>query len=105
MSPDDAMRRIDTLLAHVWMVRTFLKHCDEAADDEQLQEIYRELYDYTLAVGAAWKDQDAAAYLKQAHKKYRKLKSAAEFVCRDSAGRFDAYEFPNGGPVADRGGG
>jgi hypothetical protein len=78
MSPDDAMQRIDTLLAHVWMVRTFLKHSDEAADDEQLQEIYRELYDYTLALGAAWKDQDAAAYLKQATKKYRKLKAAAE---------------------------
>ena len=77
MSPADAMQRIDTLVAHVWMVRTFLKHSDEA-DDEQLQMIYRELYDYTLALGAAWNDQDAAAYLKQAHKKYRKLKAAAE---------------------------
>jgi hypothetical protein len=72
------MHRIDTLLSHVWMVRTFLKHSDEAAADEELPEVYRELYDYTLALGAAWKEQDAAAYLKQAHKKYRKLKAAAD---------------------------
>lgn len=78
MSPDDAMRRIDALLSHVWMVRAFLKHSDEAADDEELQEIHRELYDYMLALGGAWKDQDAAAYLKQAHKKYRKLTAAAD---------------------------
>ena len=26
MNAEDAMRRIDTLLSHVWMVRAFLKH-------------------------------------------------------------------------------
>jgi hypothetical protein len=78
MSPADAMHRIDSLLSHVWMVRAFLKHSDEAAEDEELQDIHRELYDYMLALGQPWKDQDAAAYLKQAHKKFRKLRSAAE---------------------------
>lgn len=78
MTPEEKMRRIDTLLAHVWMVRAFLKHSEEAEEDEELQEIHRELYDYMLALGAAWKEQDAAAYLKQAHKKYSKLKKAAE---------------------------
>ncbi|MEX2188948.1 MAG: amidohydrolase [Pirellulales bacterium] len=78
MTPTDRMRRIDTLLSHVWMVRTFLKHCDEAADDEELQEVHRDLYDYMLALGQSWKDQDAAAYLKQAHKKFRKLRDATK---------------------------
>ncbi len=78
MTPDDRMRRIDTLLSHVWMVRAFLKHSDEAVDDEELQEVHRELYDYMLALGQSWKDQDAAAYLKQAHKKFRKLRDATE---------------------------
>jgi cob(I)alamin adenosyltransferase len=77
MTPMDRMCRIDTLLSHVWMVRAFLKHSDEAAEDEELQEVHRELYDYMLALGQSWKDQDAAAYLKQAHKKYRKLRDAA----------------------------
>jgi cob(I)alamin adenosyltransferase len=78
MTPIDRMRRIDALLSHVWMVRAFLKHCDEAVDDEELQEVHRDLYDYMLALGQSWKDQDAAAYLKQAHKKFRKLRDATE---------------------------
>ena len=72
------MRRIDTLLSHVWMVRAFLKHSDEAIEDEELQEIHRALYDYHLAVGAVWREQDAAAYLKLAHKKFAKLRAASD---------------------------
>jgi cob(I)alamin adenosyltransferase len=82
MSPEVRMRCIDSLLSHVWMVRAFLKHSDEAAEDEELQEVHRELYDYMLALGQSWKDQDAAAYLKQAHKKYRKLRDATELFRR-----------------------
>ena len=78
MIPDDAMRRIDTELSHVWMVRAFLKHSDEAAEDEELAEVHRTLYDYMLALGGAWKQQDAAEYLKLAGKKYSKLRRAAE---------------------------
>jgi hypothetical protein len=77
MTPDDAMRRIDGLLSHVWMVRTFLKHADEAEDPE-VQQIYRELYDYILALGKPWDDKDAAAYLKQAGKKFAKLRAATQ---------------------------
>ena len=72
------MQRIDLLLSHVWMVRTFLKHCDEAAEDDELRDVHRGLYDYMLALGQAWKDQDAATYLKQAKKKLRRLKTAVE---------------------------
>ena len=78
MTPDEAMRRIDTLLAHVWMVRAFLKHSDEAADDEELSAIHRQLYDYQLAVGAAWREQNAGEYLRLAGKKFSKLRAASE---------------------------
>ncbi len=78
MTPDDAMRQIDAQLAHVWMVRAFLKHSDEAESDDELQEIHRALYDYMLALGQPWKDQDAQRYLKQAKKKLRKLREATE---------------------------
>jgi len=81
MTPHNAMRRIDALLAHVWMVRQFLKHSDDAVDDEEAQAIQRTLYDYQLAVGAAWKEQDVEAYLKLARKKFAKLRDAsAEFT-------------------------
>jgi len=82
MSPDEAMRRIDTLLSHVWMVRAFLKHSDEAAEDEELQEIHRALYDVHLAVGAAWRDGDAASYLHLARKKFSRLRDAADQFAR-----------------------
>lgn len=75
---DQAMQRIDLLLSHVWMVRAFLKHCDEAVEDEELCDVHRGLYDYMLALGKPWKDQDAPAYMKQAKKKLRKLKAAVE---------------------------
>ncbi len=78
LEPADAMRRIDGLLSHVWMVRTFLKHSDEAADDEELCEVHRALYDYCLALGGPLAAGDPAAYLKQAAKKLSKLRKATE---------------------------
>jgi hypothetical protein len=68
---------IDDQLSHLWMVRTFIKHSDEAVDDEELSEIARELYDFILAVAPAKKADDDEAYLKMAKKKYGKLKAAA----------------------------
>ena len=82
MSPSDRMRRIDALLSHVWMVRTFLKHSDEAQDDDELAEVHRELYDYMLALGGPLKDGDAEAYLKMATKKLSRLKRATEQFVR-----------------------
>src|SRR5688500_17339713 len=73
MSPAELMRRIDALLSHVWMVRTFLKHSEEAAEDEELAEVHCELYDYMVALGPAWKAGDADQYLRIAQKKFAKL--------------------------------
>ena len=75
---DNLMQRIDGLLSHVWMVRTFLKHSDEAEEDEELCEVHRVLYDYTLALGGPLNEGDQDRYLKQARKKFSKLKNATE---------------------------
>ena len=72
------MHRIDALLSHVWMVRTFLKHSEEAAEDDELAEVHRELYDYMLALGAPWDAGDADEYLQTARKKLAKLRRATE---------------------------
>ena len=77
MTADEAMRRIDAQLSHVWVVRTFLKHSEEAEEDDELMEIVRTLYDYALALGPAWNAQDSAEYLKLARKKYGHLCDAA----------------------------
>jgi hypothetical protein len=78
MSPIELMHAIDTQLAHVWMVRAFLKHSDEAAEDDELAEVHRELYDYMLALGGPLTESDADSYLKLARKKFGKLQRAAE---------------------------
>lgn len=78
MSPEERMTRVDTLLSHVWMVRTFLKHSEEAEEDEELADVHRTLYDAMHALGAAAKAGDADAYLKQARKKLGKLKHSKE---------------------------
>lgn len=75
---EDCVRRIDTQVSHVWMVRAFLKHCDEAVDDEELASVHRDLYDFMLALGPALEAKDFAAYLKLARKKLSMLRKATE---------------------------
>jgi cob(I)alamin adenosyltransferase len=81
-APADLMRLIDTQLAHVWMVRAFLKHSDEAAEDDELANVHRELYDYMLALGGPLKEGNADEYLKLARKKLPRLRRAAEQFVR-----------------------
>lgn len=77
MSPERLVQQIDTLFSHVWMVRCFLKHSDEAEDDEELAEVHRQLYDVMLSLGSALQSGDPSAYLKQARKKLTRLRRAA----------------------------
>lgn len=74
----ETMERVEAVLSHVWMVRTFIKHSDEAAEDDELREVQRVLYDFMLALGTAWKAKDAEAYLRQARKKIGKLRDATQ---------------------------
>src|SRR5687768_15936980 len=78
MAPSELMHAIDTQLAHVWMVRAFLKHSDEAAEDDELAEVHRELYDYMLALGGPLKENNAEEYLRMARKKLGRLKRARD---------------------------
>lgn len=78
MSNNERMQRLDALVSHVWMVRTFIKHSEEFEEDDDLRDVQRGLYDFALALGTAWKEQDAEAYLKQAKKKIKKLRAATD---------------------------
>ncbi|RMF40581.1 MAG: amidohydrolase [Planctomycetota bacterium] len=78
MDPAAIMRAVDDQVAHVWMVRTFLKHSDEAAEDDELASVHRDLYDFMLALGPSLDAGDASTYLKLARKKLGKLRRATE---------------------------
>ena len=77
-SPPEQVNAIDQQVAHLWMVRTFLKHADESEDDEELRSVVRDIYDFILAVGPINDVEDPAVYLKMAKKKLSKLRKATE---------------------------
>jgi cob(I)alamin adenosyltransferase len=78
MTSQQAMQQIDTLLSHVWMVRTFIKHSEEAEEDDELRDVQRGLYDFMLALGGPLDKGDAEAYLKTVRKKLSKLRRTTE---------------------------
>ena len=74
----EKVARLEKLMAHLWMVRAFLKHCDEAEDDEDICDIQRELYDYIHAVGVHVEQGQPAEALRFAKKKLRRLREATQ---------------------------
>jgi hypothetical protein len=78
MNNSEFMTAIDAQVAHIWMVRTFLKHSDEAAEDEELAEVHRELYDFAHSLGEPLSLGDSAKYLRMVEKKLSKLRRSAE---------------------------
>src|SRR5689334_6004360 len=77
MNTEEAMDRLNTVLAHAWMVRTYLKHADEIQDDEALLEVPRTIFDCVRAVEPAYERKDAKEYLLRAGGKLAKLRRAA----------------------------
>lgn len=83
MTPAEAVERLNFVLAHLWMIRTYLKHADEVMEDEQLVEIPRLLYDSIRAVEPAFLAGDTATYLRRLKGKLPKLRAGAELFARE----------------------
>ena len=79
MTPEEAVQRCNTLLAHAWMVRTFLKHADEVQENEDMLDVPRTLYDSIRAVEPAFERGDHADYLRRLKGKLPKLRRAADY--------------------------
>src|SRR5215208_3160214 len=83
MSPADAAERLNVVLAHLWMVRTYLKHADEVVNDEELIEVPRLLYDSIRAVEPAFLKGDTVTYLRRLKGKLPKLRKGADLFARE----------------------
>jgi hypothetical protein len=83
MSPEQAMDRLNAVLAHAWMVRTFLKHADEIQEDEEMLEVHRMIFDYIRAVEPSFQNKDAKEYVHRAKGKLPKLRRQAEFFAKE----------------------
>lgn len=79
MSHEDAVARLNVILAHAWMIRTFLKHADEIQENEAMLEVPRTLYDSIRAVEPALQRGDISDYLRRLKGKLPKIRKAAEY--------------------------
>src|SRR5438045_3719642 len=85
--PDDALgglvARCQKVMAHAWMVRTFVKHSPEAEDFPELMGVARTVFD----VSRALETRIAAppGYFAMLRKKLGKLRSAAAKFRTDAA--------------------
>jgi hypothetical protein len=79
MTPDEAVARLNAVLAHAWMVRTFLKHADEIQESEDMLEVPRVLYDSIRAVEPAFQRGDTAEFLRRLKGKLPKIRKAADY--------------------------
>jgi hypothetical protein len=83
MSPEEAMERINVVLAHAWMVRNFLKHADEVQDDEDLLDVHRMIFDFIRAAEPSYQRRDTTEYLHRIRGKLPKLRRVAERFAGD----------------------
>ena len=78
MTPEEAVTRLNTVLAHAWMIRTFLKHADEVQEDEGMLDVPRTLYDSIRAVEPAFQRGDYGDFLRRLKGKLPKLRRVAD---------------------------
>ena len=83
MTPDEAVARLNVVLAHAWMVRQFLKHADDAQEHEGLQDVHRTVFDSIRAVEPAFQRGDTAEYLHRLRGKLPKLRRASEYFSQE----------------------
>jgi hypothetical protein len=83
MSPEQAMERLNAVFAHLWMVRTFLKHADEIQEDEEMLEVPRMIFDYVRATEPSYQRGDAKEFLRRARGKLAKLRRVANYFAQE----------------------
>src|SRR5262249_10573478 len=93
MTPEQAIEQLDRLLAHLWMVRTFLKHAEEIQDDTELLEVPRTLFDSIRAVEPARERGDHAEFLNRLSGKLPKIRRVAEMFQREHKRASDHTNF------------
>jgi hypothetical protein len=76
------VQRCDEVLAHAWMVRTFIKHGEEIDDYPELMGIVRSVFDISRALETRL--NDPVGYVRMLHKKVGKLRKADEQFAVDA---------------------
>lgn len=80
--PKDRVQRCQRILAHAWMVRTFVKHSDEVEDFPELMHLPRTVFDLCRAVEHLVDRPEE--YLRILRKKLPRLRKAIEQFSHDA---------------------
>lgn len=83
MTHEEAVARAELILAHAWMVRTFLKHAEEIQEDEEFLDVHRTIFDVCRAVEPAKQRGDKKEYIHRLRGKMSKLRRAANFFAEN----------------------
>jgi hypothetical protein len=75
MTPEAAMQRCQVILAHAWMVRTFVKHSETTEEFPELMQVVRAVFDISRALETKLDSPDV--YLTMLRKKLGTLRDAA----------------------------
>ena len=86
-----AVERCQTIFAHAWMVRTFVKHSETVEDFPELMQIVRTVFDTSRALEP--KINEPAEYLATLRKKIGKLRAAAAQFRHDAPVASDHTNF------------
>ncbi len=82
-TPDQLVARCNRIMAHAWMVRTFVKHSEEAEEYPELYDLARIVFDVSRALETRL--DDPAGYLHMLRKKIGRLGKAADGFRTDVA--------------------
>jgi hypothetical protein len=83
MTDEEAAQRLNVILAHLWMIRTFLKHAEEIQGDDELLSVPRTLFDSIRAAEPARERGDTAEFLHRLSGKLPKIRRVAELFERE----------------------
>src|SRR5438552_4498887 len=82
LSLEQAAARCQAVMAHAWMVRTFVKHSPEVEGFPELMEVVRTVFDTSRALET--RADDPAGYLAMLRKKIGKLRKATDKFRHDA---------------------
>ena len=77
-SKEPLVADVQTLMAHLWMVRTFLKHCDEFEQAPEYLHIPRTIFDVIRAIETRTSKSDSVALVAMVRKKVPRLRKVAD---------------------------
>lgn len=83
VTAEQATLRLNEIAAHLWMIRTFLKHADEIQEDAEMLEVPRMIFDYIRALEPSTLAGDFARCVRLARGKLPKLRRVQEYFARE----------------------